>query len=384
MASLPIAAEADSAAAAPNAGPPRLLDLQILRLLAASLVVADHTTGSLIDHGAPISQFRNPADLWGNAGTSAFFVLSGLIMVRQSASLFGAKGGPALFLYRRLTRIVPMYWIATLFFVYLFGLGKKPHFWPQLLCSLFFIPNFLGLGDVLSPLLQPGWTLNFEMAFYLIFAVALFLPRRRGLVAIGLVLFGLVAFGRANLIPIHHAPSDILAFYTKTDMSYFGYGVVIGLFEREFAPLPTIRWPFSPAFLLLIPPALLVAFPTTLGAYNLWEFLAWYAMLVVLLCSTSAAKPAGLIRKALVLLGDASYSTYLFHLAVTGWVASLFQNIVVRHPDHPYLYLAPVAVAVLTANLLGLLIHLTVERRIIHFFRQPRFVSRSVAAPNLR
>lgn len=103
---LPVAASQFAAEPASR----KLLDLQILRALAASLVVADHVVGAVSGVGVPADIFRQPGHLMGHLGVITFFVLSGLIMVRQSSALFAVPGGALRFAYRR---IVPMYWIAT-------------------------------------------------------------------------------------------------------------------------------------------------------------------------------------------------------------------------------------------------------------------------------
>jgi exopolysaccharide production protein ExoZ len=46
--------------------------------------------------------------------------------------------------------------------------------------------------------LAPGWTLNFEMFFYIVFAAGLVLPRKYGLPAIVATLSGLILLGLAT------------------------------------------------------------------------------------------------------------------------------------------------------------------------------------------
>ena len=153
----------------------KLLDLQILRALAASLVVADHVVGAVTGVGVASDLFHQPGHLIGHLGVITFFVLSGLIMVRQSSSLFGVPGGAFRFAYRRIVRIVPMYWIATVAWAATTRLGPHPATAKQLLLSLCFIPNFFSPLERLEPVLAQGWTLNYEMAFYFLFFLALFL-----------------------------------------------------------------------------------------------------------------------------------------------------------------------------------------------------------------
>jgi exopolysaccharide production protein ExoZ len=128
-----------------------LFNLQFLRGFAALGVVFYHT------------DFHLAGD-WHTdfSGVAVFFVISGFIMcfiTRKDADGFLAK---------RFLRIVPMYWLCTLI---RFGLlsfsswSANPPLAADLPRSLLFVPS-----EEL-PILGVGWTLNFEVYFYLVFGV---------------------------------------------------------------------------------------------------------------------------------------------------------------------------------------------------------------------
>ena len=353
-------------------GLPKLLDLQILRAIAASLVVVDHTILALKFNGVDTDRFVNAGYLIGHLGVSAFFVLSGLLMVRQSASLFDVKGAPFLFLYRRITRIVPLYWIVLLPLV--------PYFWSispkQVILSFLFIPNYLASDPRLSPILPVGWTLNYEMAFYLLFALILFLPRRRGILFLLIVLEAFVALGRAKSFPMPPSPVAFLNFYTQPFMMLFAHGVLIGFVEMELRPFNRFTFPVSPAFLLVVPAIAGLASPGFIGAGSAWELVSFYGVLVVLLCTLSSSSTNGRIGSLLVLLGDASYSTYLVHLGITYVVAWLTARILGTQYIRTVFVFAEIGICIVFANLLGLAIHLLIERRITRALRNIPYGSR--------
>ena len=86
--------------------------IQVLRGLAAAMVVALHATQSWSQRVGG----QAPGLVWGNgaAGVDIFFVISGFVM---AVSTIGKehKVNPAQnFLERRLIRIAPLYWIATI------------------------------------------------------------------------------------------------------------------------------------------------------------------------------------------------------------------------------------------------------------------------------
>ncbi len=352
----------------------KLAHLQILRTVAASLVVVDHSFTSLDFRGVPCSQYIKPGFLLGHLGVTAFFVVSGLIMVRQSSSRFGEALSPIHFAYRRILRIVPMYWMATMFwFAHYLQWGKalaRPK--AQLLLSLCFIPNFIQNYGRMEPVLEPGWTLNYEMSFYLLFSFALFFPRRVGILILFVVPQLLAAWGHSHVL----ARSSVPGFYTDIIILCMAYGVLIGFLETELKGLPQMNWRISPAFLLLIPTFLILAKPLTLGRSESWEVLSLFSTLVVLACTLTAGNEQfGWFGRTLVLLGDASFSTYLFHLfiyptlfVVLAKIATLFHT-TLRSP------LLFAFAAVVVANGIGLVIHLGIERPLTRTLQKFRFRS---------
>src|ERR1700677_130082 len=152
--------------------------LQALRAIAAWLVVVDH---ALVDVTG--GDVRNPATaiawMMGSIGVSVFFVISGFIMVHICWDDFGRRGAVADFLRRRIVRIVPLYWLATLA-AFAFHKVSATHDanagWPELMQSLLFVPYRNEDGGWV-PVLSQGWTLNYEMFFYAIVAVAVVFRR---------------------------------------------------------------------------------------------------------------------------------------------------------------------------------------------------------------
>jgi exopolysaccharide production protein ExoZ len=355
---------------------PKLIHLQVLRAIAASLVVADHGFSDLVNRGIPATGYLKSGYLLGHLGVTAFFVLSGLIMMRQSADLFGTPRGPFVFAYRRLIRIVPMYWIATLCYFSSSIRRDLLHPVKELLISLVFLPNFIHPVDRLEPVLGQGWTLNYEMFFYLLFALSLFLPRRKGILFLLIVPELLAAIGHSYAFPIAGMSSSLLNFYTDQLIVLFARGVLIGAWETESRSTFRLKLPFSPAYLLLIPAVLLLAMPYRLGRFQSWEFLSLTSILVVLCCTLVDNGIPGPILRAMVLLGDASYSTYLFHLFAYPVAIPLAIKITQHLHKGPLVMLLMVALAIVVANLIGLLIHLAIERPITRAFKRLPFDKR--------
>jgi exopolysaccharide production protein ExoZ len=155
-----------------------VLWVHLLRAAAALAVMIAHAHQSAIEIG--IGDYVPDFPI-GAAGVDLFFVISGFVMVVASADLFGQRGAPPYFLLRRLARIVPLYWLITGIFVFILLAGRHHSSSylsaSEVVTSLFFIPHSLPNGAV-APVYGLGWTLNYEMMFYVVFSAVLFLRPR--------------------------------------------------------------------------------------------------------------------------------------------------------------------------------------------------------------
>ncbi|WP_164857316.1 acyltransferase family protein [Sphingomonas crocodyli] len=148
-------------------------NIQGLRAIAAYMVVVHHildTFANNLGFHHPINNMRT-----GGAGVDIFFVISGYIMMLTTSD---RPIGPKRFLYNRIIRIVPMYWLLTIVALILIAAGFKmfgqnPIDVKRILTSFGFLPYFGSSGKVIDPILFPGWTLNYEMMFYIVFALCL-------------------------------------------------------------------------------------------------------------------------------------------------------------------------------------------------------------------
>ena len=278
--------------------------LQALRAVAASLVVVDHTLLELT-RNAPSDPLTVIAYVLGNAGVYSFFVVSGFIMVHVSWSNFGQAGAGIKFFRRRIVRIVPLYWIGTLaalgYHKVSMTHGAQDGL-QELAYSLAFIPH-PGSDGSWSPILPQGWTLNYEMTFYVIFGLGLCAPRKFGLPIVFAALLTLVFLGgRSNSAAVVYLASPIVL--------WFLLGVTLAIMWK--------RWELSE--------------PTWIG------------------------KPAQLLEP----VGDASYSLYLVHGLVLTMLLRVWIGAV--GPASIYLLL-PVSLAV--AIVMGWVIYVAVERPLL-------------------
>jgi peptidoglycan/LPS O-acetylase OafA/YrhL len=252
----------------------------------------------------------------GALGVTVFFIISGFIMFHTAGHSFGRPGAALIFLRKRILRIVPLYWTATLLEAVLRlhkGGAVSPH---ELVASLLFIPLPVPLGEHMQPLLGVGWTLNYEMFFYCLFALALFLRRPVGLVLLFSALCGLVAIGTVYK-PFSDAspPHDLVTFWTDPVILLFAVGVQLGLLAEEANKSVPRR-----VALVIGGIALLAGASSSfwlggsLPAPRAWQLAVWaLSALAVGVCIFAKPSAPGIATQVGVHLGDISYALYLFH-----------------------------------------------------------------------
>src|SRR5450631_3957198 len=98
-----------------NAAIPEPADrhLQILRALAALLVLVDHARLSIPGAGDYAHVFNGFFGHLGTLGVALFFALSGYLMLATNAERFGGLSASGVFFARRFLRIAPLYYLAT-------------------------------------------------------------------------------------------------------------------------------------------------------------------------------------------------------------------------------------------------------------------------------
>lgn len=260
------------------------------------------------------------------AGVDIFFVVSGFIMVHACAGLFGQPGAAGLFLGRRLVRIVPLYWAVTTL-VLLIGmlmpaaLSGGGFEAGQIVASYLFWP-MAGPDGQLQPVYSLGWSLNYEMAFYVLFALAL--AARRGAEAT----VGLVALALAALLVMSAAVPALpqpLRFWGQPIVLEFIAGMGIGLLRLKGWRLGgSLRWALALAAIALL--VLGRNLPQT-GWASTGVFGGAGMMLVAAAALGKGITAPSMLVRYWVAIGDASYALYLTHPFVLRAVRILFQKL---------------------------------------------------------
>jgi peptidoglycan/LPS O-acetylase OafA/YrhL len=288
----------------------RLQGLQALRFLAALLVVLGHCQHEILAAlGNDAAGFWSAVPFDWGVGVDIFFVISGFIMWHLMQDSFGAPGEAGLFLRRRLSRIAPIYWLGTTIIALatLRGVGAAQAV-PFALASYFFVPWPHPDGRGLFPVLSLGWTLNYEMMFYCVFAIALKFPRQLGIALIAGVFAAL--FAAAQLAP---PAAFMLKFWGSPIIFEFLLGIGVAALYRRGGQLLS---PVPAAALAGVGTLLAIAFYQT-GAYERIPRLVTGGIPAVLIVAAVVCGPSlptrSRLARMLVLGGDASYALYLVH-----------------------------------------------------------------------
>lgn len=243
----------------------------------------------------------------GAAGVDVFFVISGFIMwvvtCRKTPS-------PRDFLVRRVQRIVPLYWGLTLAVAAAaIGIpGAFPAMRPtlsHLVQSLLFVPHRDESG-LIAPLIVPGWTLNYEMFFYLLFAATLLVPSRLRPWVLTAALVGL-----SVLRPLGDTANPLWATYTNPLLLEFGAGVWLGkAWSEGRLPGRAVGWTLIVLGIAGFAAVTLAGLDVDVARPLIWGLPAFALVAGAISLERSGPLPHWWPLRA---LGDASYSVYLVH-----------------------------------------------------------------------
>ncbi len=216
------------------------------------------------------------------------------------------------FLQKRAIRIVPLYWLGTigLYVIAVVSPGilntATDSVW-DLLRSLFFIPYFN--GRTVEPLLRLGWTLNYEVFFYLLFFLACMIDhRRRALIASSMILLliFLGIFLNSNNI--------LIVFYTDPILLEFVYGMVaFYIYTAASERVDRLKSVYIDIGFILGILAYLSLFLFQSIDDQAHRHLSWGLPSLIAFLLVALAGRRVRIWLGFIMLGNISYSLYLFH-----------------------------------------------------------------------
>ncbi|MBJ2140799.1 acyltransferase family protein [Delftia acidovorans] len=291
----------------------------------------------LISHSLtlyPFFEFRAAA-----AGVDIFFVISGIVMclaIEEDTSKLD-------FIKKRIIRVVPLYWIATgLSVAYIYA--RYPHMshsWDWIIRSFLFLPQQPGVD---MPVLYTGWSLNYEMFFYLILFLSLFIFKNSPIAAACIV----------AMIASFSAVGDLISYnyFFKQIFIEFSLGILIGYFLKFGGRVEKNLG----IFLIFL--ALVIFFIHNKFASS--GFLAWGVPSAMLILGAISFENSELFKRNFVkIFGDASYSLYLVHPLVI-WGIEWYVL-----PEHRGIL--QVAIAIAISIFISIIFYKLVEKPLMRF-----------------
>ena len=356
--------------------------VQALRGVAVLLVVLTH--GRYFLAGTPGEPLAQQLFFPGAMGVDLFFLISGFIMVYTTRHVSGARAA-ALFAVKRVARIWPAYIVVTLLWVFIGDSGwdffRRPERVHALVRSLTFRPVDPAQAPFFGLVFPLGWTLAFEMYFYVVFGVCMLAGRLRWFALASWMVLTLV------LLPaLHGGPTLNVSQQLDFQRSYlhlvsnpiiyeFLAGVLIGLLYLA----PRVRFPsVAVAWQAVVCSIGFVLWQGWSGVGGFHGPAGWGWPLALMLASLALASKSVTLTapRWLVWVGTVSYSMYLTHYLGQVWLTGWLE----RHGLHSRSW-NEVFLALLLAIPLASLSHALLERGLGEWVRRQLLRLLPVATP---
>lgn len=201
-----------------------IVGIQLLRAVAALSVVYVHCANNIVCRGFPTA---------GRFGVDIFFIISGFVITYVVSR---GDGGPWKFFVKRVIRIEPMYVLITIVMtltaVIFPGMIENNEVSVSgVIKSILFIPGAENGG---MPVLDQGWSLNYEMLFYVIvFLCVLFVKNKRYLTTVCVLILVFIM----AVLQFWNTDSFILNYYSPSLFLEFIYGIILYYLYTSFEPI---------------------------------------------------------------------------------------------------------------------------------------------------
>lgn len=323
-----------------------ITNIQILRAFAAIIVVLVHAQDWVVKNNFSYENYEYLTfniRYWGNFGVDLFFVISGYIMFMINSK---KHRSPIEFLINRIQRIVPIYWLLTfvLFTLYitlpsLFRVSG--YSLEHVVTSLLFVSHFFGYE---VPALYVGWTLEYELFFYLIFALTLFIKIKD--------------IYRLLILTLIFISAIYVNWYSSIAIEFLYGGVIFILFDR----LQCLKGYQNNFF--WVPLILAMIFVIYHAHIDQTErYIYWGIPSAIILCSAILIPNINI--KLLIELGNASYSIYLVQVFGLPMMTKILIKIT---PDMPGIFVF-ISISIFSI-LLGYIFYQLIEKNINRIFKR--------------
>jgi len=314
----------------PGGGPvargPRFPALEGVRALAALSIIAYHV-GELGQTQGQLSTFGQRLTL----GVPVFFVVSAFVLYRPFvAHRADGRPLPAIgpFLLRRAVRILPLFWVTmTVVWVTspLLSASTRTQFFGGVPWWRYYLFTQVYTDRSSIWALGPAWSLNVEMAFYLVLPfwalAAAWLIRRKVPVHVELVCLGLVVLSATSYYNQYEAVGSYLTRTPWANAGYFSIGMVLAIVSVD---LESTRPIFLSRAVRFVVPFAATGIAVIIAVFLFKPVVRQFGELrlalvsLVLLPAAFDHRPVTMAKRILMQphiqrVGVLSYGVYLFH-----------------------------------------------------------------------
>lgn len=309
-------------------------NIQVLRAFAAISVVAVHSLLGIQSYG--FQSFNKL--IFEDFGVDIFFVISGFIMVFIQNNY---KRNSIDFFIQRVKRILPTYLIYNflillLFFLFPLMFNTLKINFDHFVLSLFFLSQPILLN---KPVITAGWTLEYEMFFYFIFAIFIIIKNLKFFhFSISIFIILLSYAGLINLLFIE-----------------FLFGMLIGIiYIYNSKSKKKFLQNYSYFFLIAGFLSLVASFLVSLDIHRIVKY-GIPAGLIVL----GSIFSKQILNKYIIFIGNASFSIYLSQAFSIPAILKLFKIFI---PDFSIMLMF--STLLIASTLFGLFMYYFVERNL--------------------
>lgn len=335
-----------------------LQNVQTLRAVAALLVVLVHMTLKNVGieeiFGSGNESWLLPLKSIGTFGVDLFFVISGFIMLVTNWEAFGSRHAGLKFLVRRVIRIYPPYWFAFIPVFIVLEFARDRYMVSHTSGQTGLIESFFLLPNPHQFVLAVGWTLVWEMVFYVVFSGLLAFQQR----FIPVLLFGWYVVEVVLNHTLNHATNYYFLFASTSLPIEFILGSVVGLLYVKGRLPPTWLLSLGAICLTTVAFSYRILWPDKGFPCDPVYFLGIPAALIVASAVSAEIRLVFVSPRWMSDLGNGSYAVYLWHISV---LVGLRQIIAPMHLHGPIAHTLVLVVTVLTITTVGQLIYYLFE-----------------------
>lgn len=303
----------------------KLVTLQSLRGVAAILVMLFHYRFYLRGDDVSGTTIWDALFGWGIIGVDIFFIISGFIMVYTTQHYNTGYSSVKRFLLNRAIRIIPLYYFG-LIVAFLFGGAMSTFHYPEKVQNLLSALTFTVYKTSVTPhyiddggMYNIRWTLNYEVYFYVAFALCLMMKHR----IITLICWGglmtciipaLAGFQPTLSVQGYTFQTPTIAFITNPLVLEFLIGAFAGYIYIQFKQRVTsVKLPIISSVIAFFLLCYIVfgIYSRAIIALNLGSTIVLGLFILALTLGEPILR--SYIPRSLAYVGNISFSLYLLH-----------------------------------------------------------------------